>query len=103
MKVILVSPLRDDIPDWVAAEWWPIRPNTDTALMLGLAGEILKRGRHDRSFLERCTSGSERLICYLDGSRDGAVKDQPGRPASPGSMPHGSPIWRSGWSRPAPC
>lgn len=75
VKVILVSPLRDDIPDWVAAEWWPIRPNTDTALMLGLAGEILKRGRHDRSFLERCTSGSERLIGYLDGSRDGAVKD----------------------------
>lgn len=75
VKVILVSPLRDDIPDWVDAEWWPIRPNTDTALMLGLAGEILKRDRHDRSFLERCTSGSERLIAYLDGSRDRTVKD----------------------------
>lgn len=75
VKVVLVSPLRDDIPDWVDAEWWPIRPNTDTALMLGLAGEILKRDRHDRSFLERCTSGSERLVAYLDGSRDGTVKD----------------------------
>jgi biotin/methionine sulfoxide reductase len=74
VKVILVSPLRDDIPDWLNAEWWPIRPNTDAALMLGLAGEILRQGRHDRSFLARCTSGSERLISYLDGSQDGGVK-----------------------------
>lgn len=75
VKVILISPLRDDVPDWLNAEWWPIRPNTDAALMLGLAGEILRQGRHDRSFLARCTSGSERLISYLDGSDDGVVKD----------------------------
>lgn len=75
VKVILVSPLRDDVPDFVDAEWWPIRPNTDTALMLGLAGEIVKADRHDRGFLARCTSGSERLLAYLDGSDDGMVKD----------------------------
>lgn len=75
VKVILVSPLRDDIPDWLGAEWWPIRPNTDTALMLGMAGEIVKAGRHDCAFLARCTSGSERLLAYLDGSADGVVKD----------------------------
>ncbi|MEO3999694.1 molybdopterin-dependent oxidoreductase [Mesorhizobium sp. CAU 1732] len=75
MKIILVSPLKDDMPDWVGAEWWPIRPNTDAALMLGLAGEILKAGRHDGDFLARCTSGSERLLAYLDGSLDGERKD----------------------------
>lgn len=74
VKVILVSPLRDDIPDWVNAEWWPIRPNTDTALMIGLAGEILRNGWQDASFLQRCTSGSERFLAYLDGSSDGVVK-----------------------------
>ncbi|BCH27345.1 molybdopterin guanine dinucleotide-containing S/N-oxide reductase [Mesorhizobium sp. L-8-3] len=74
-KVVLVSPLRDDVPDWVDAEWWPIRPNTDTALMLGLAGEIVKAGRHDKAFLERCTSGSDRFLRYLDGSKDGQQKD----------------------------
>ena len=57
VRIVLVSPLRDDIPEWARAEWWPIRPNTDTALMLGLAGEILKADRHDRDFLARCTSG----------------------------------------------
>lgn len=75
VKVVLVSPLKDDLPEWVDAEWWPVRPNTDTALMLGMAGEILKAGRHDAAFLERCTSGADRLIAYLDGSSDGEVKD----------------------------
>lgn len=75
IKIIHVSPLKDDMPDWVDAEWWPIRPNTDTALMLGLAGEIVKAGRHDKDFLDRCTSGSDRLLHYLDGAPDATPKD----------------------------
>ena len=75
VKVIHVSPLKDDLPDWVNAEWWPIRPNTDTALMLGLAGEIVKAGRHDADFLKRCTSGADRLLRYLEGAADGVRKE----------------------------
>ena len=75
VKIIHVSPLKNDLPDWVNAEWWPIRPNTDTALMLGLAGEIVKAGRHDRDFLARCTSGADRLLGYLEGKTDGVRKD----------------------------
>ena len=75
VKVVHVSPLKDDLPDWVNAEWWPIRPNTDTALLLGLAGEIVKAGRHDRDFLARCTSGADRLLGYLEGEPDGGHKD----------------------------
>lgn len=75
IKVILVSPLRDDLPEWVGADWWPIRPNTDTALMLGLAGEILKSDLHDKAFLDRCTSGSDEFISYLAGEKDSQYKD----------------------------
>lgn len=75
IKVILVSPLRDDLPEWVGADWWPIRPNTDTALMLGLAGEILKSDSHDKAFLDRCTSGSDDFINYLAGKKDCQYKD----------------------------
>jgi biotin/methionine sulfoxide reductase len=74
-RVVLVSPVRDDLPEYVGAEWWPIRPNTDTALMLGLAGEIVAAGRHDRDFLDRCTSGADVFLRYLDGSADGVRKD----------------------------
>lgn len=75
VRIVHVSPLRDDLPEWMGAEWWPIRPNTDAALMLGLAGEIVLAGRHDTDFLARCCSGSERLIDYLDGTADGVRKD----------------------------
>ncbi len=74
-KIIHISPLRDDLPEGTPADWWPIRPNTDTALMLGLAGEIVKAGRHDTDFLARCTSGSDKFLAYLKGSSDGVVKD----------------------------
>lgn len=72
---ILVSPLRDDLPDWVPCDWWPIRPNSDTALMLGLAGEIVAAGRYDAAFLERCCSGSAEFLRALRGQAHGAPMD----------------------------
>lgn len=73
-RIVLVSPRRDDIPDWAGAEWWPILPNTDTALLLGLAGEIIASGREDRDFLARCCSGADELLAYLKGASDGVPK-----------------------------
>lgn len=75
IRVILVSPSRDDLPEWMPCDWWPIRPNTDTALILGIAGEILRAGRHDSDFLTRCTSGSDELLAYLAGRTDGVEKN----------------------------
>lgn len=75
VQVILVSPCRDDLPEWLEAEWWPVRPNTDTALMLGLAGEIVAAGRHDAGFLDRCCSGGDAFLAYLKGESDGVAKD----------------------------
>lgn len=74
-RIVLVSPRRDDLPVNLGAEWWPIRPNTDTALLLGIAGEIVAAGREDREFLARSTSGSDELIAYLKGDGDGIRKD----------------------------
>lgn len=75
VRVIHISPLRDDVPEWLNAEWWPIRPNTDTALMLGLAAEIVAADRHDADFLSRCTSGSDEFLAYLRGDTGGPRKD----------------------------
>lgn len=63
-----------DVPDG-ACEWIPIRPNTDTAVMLGLATEIIRAGRADRAFLERYCVGFERWERYLSGELDGQAKD----------------------------
>ncbi|MFN3209070.1 MAG: molybdopterin-dependent oxidoreductase [Roseovarius sp.] len=74
VRVVHVSPCKDDLPDWMEAEWWPIRPNTDAALLLGMAGEILRDGRHDRDFLDRFTSGAAQFLDYLAGKPDGTPK-----------------------------
>ncbi len=74
VRIILVSPRRDDIPDWVGAEWWPIAPGTDSALLLALAGEIVAAGKQDTDFLNRCCSGAEQFIAYLGGPSDGTAK-----------------------------
>ncbi len=57
--VINISPMRDDCPDFVNAEWIPIRPNTDVALMLALAYEIQRVDAQDESFLASHCVGYE--------------------------------------------
>lgn len=58
-----------------ALEWIPIRPGTDTAVMLALATEVIRAGRHDTAFLHRYCSGFDRWAEYLLGQHDGVVKD----------------------------
>ena len=48
-------------------EWIAIRPNTDTAIMLGLAHTLVELDLHDRAFLARYTVGFERFRSYLMG------------------------------------
>src|SRR3546814_21091398 len=37
VRFVNISPVRNDLVSGGLVEWWPIRPNTDTALILGLA------------------------------------------------------------------
>ncbi|MCR9001714.1 MULTISPECIES: molybdopterin-dependent oxidoreductase [Enterobacterales] len=75
VKIIHISPLRDDIPASAGADWWPVRPNTDTALLLALSCEVVKLGRHDAAFLRTHCSGSEEFLAYLSGDKDGVEKN----------------------------
>ncbi|GAA1650970.1 molybdopterin-dependent oxidoreductase [Georgenia ruanii] len=70
-----VSPLRTDAADLLEAEWIAPRPGTDVALMLGLAHELVRTGRHDLDFLTRCCVGWDRFARYLSGDVDGVAKD----------------------------
>ncbi|GAA0035770.1 molybdopterin-dependent oxidoreductase [Brevibacterium metallidurans] len=76
-RFVSVSPIRDDAPDVVDPEWMPIRPNTDTALMLGLAHTLLVEDLHDADFLTTHCVGWERFRDYLLGEAgdDTIVKD----------------------------
>ncbi|WP_410013670.1 molybdopterin-dependent oxidoreductase [Sodalis sp. C49] len=72
--VINISPTRDDCPAFLQAEWIPIRPNTDVALMLALAYEIQRLGAQDDAFLARYCVGYQQLAGYLRGQDDGIGK-----------------------------
>jgi biotin/methionine sulfoxide reductase len=75
VRFVNVGPLRDDVSMELGAEWLAIRPNTDVALMLGLAHTLHAEGLHDRPFLDRYTVGFERFLPYLTGASDGVPKD----------------------------
>ncbi|WP_208719740.1 molybdopterin-dependent oxidoreductase [Amycolatopsis circi] len=74
VRFVLVSPLREDLAPELRAEWVPIRPGTDTAMMLAMAHHLASTGLEDRDFLDRCCVGYERFRSYVLGEQDGVPK-----------------------------
>jgi biotin/methionine sulfoxide reductase len=74
IEVVYTSPLRSDISETLNATWLPIRPNTDTAMMLGMAHTLHSEGLHDREFLARYCVGYGIFARYLTGETDGVAK-----------------------------
>ncbi|HSL24759.1 MAG TPA: molybdopterin-dependent oxidoreductase [Acidimicrobiia bacterium] len=74
VSFVNVSPLREDLIEAVEAEWIPVRPGTDVALMLGLAHSLLVAGDQDEGFLSMYCAGWERLRSYLLGEIDDVAK-----------------------------
>ena len=72
---VCISPVRDDVADFLDADWLPVRPNADVALMLGLAHTLHTEDRHDKDFLKSHCVGYERFVPYLLGESDGVPKD----------------------------
>ena len=80
VRMICVSPIKDDVGTdhngtFIEPEWWPCRPNSDVAIMLGLAHTLVKEDLHDKDFLKKYTVGFERFVPYLMGETDGQPKD----------------------------
>ena len=74
VRFVNISPVRDNLDPGAPVTWMPIRPNTDTALMLALAQTLLSEDLHDVAFLDRYCVGFESFRAYLDGSEDGQPK-----------------------------
>ena len=74
IEFINISPLKSDLINEVNGEWIAARPNTDTALMLGLAHTIYSEGLCDTDFLNKYTEGFDKFLPYLLGKNDGIEK-----------------------------
>ena len=75
IDIVQISPIQDDFIDELDVDWIAPRPNTDVALMLGLAHTLLAEGLHDKEFLDRYCVGYDQFEPYLTGAADGVVKD----------------------------
>ncbi len=74
VRLVNVSPFRGDTEEDLGAEWVPIRPGTDTAMMLAMAHVLLEAGREDRAFLSTHCVGWDKLRAYVTGEADGVAK-----------------------------
>ena len=75
VNFINFGPICSDMMSELDAEWHANRPNTDTAIMLGLAHTILSLDLHDKHFLEKYCVGFEDFSHYLLGKSDGEPKN----------------------------
>jgi biotin/methionine sulfoxide reductase len=60
-----VSPYRGDTMEAMGAEWVPIRPGTDAALLLAMLHHVVSLGREDRAFLASHCVGWDRFAPTL--------------------------------------
>ena len=74
IEFVNISPLQEDMLDDLGAQWMAIRPNTDTALILGLCYVLLNEGLHNKEFLASHCTGFVRFADYLTGTADGQPK-----------------------------
>jgi len=75
IRFVNLSPLKSDLLDEVKGKWLPLRPNTDVAIMLGLAHTLYKENLYSEIFIEKYTEGFDIFLPYLLGDLDGVVKD----------------------------
>ncbi|WP_108261230.1 molybdopterin-dependent oxidoreductase [Mangrovicoccus ximenensis] len=73
-RFVSVSPIADDMDELPGLTRIAPRPGTDVALMLAMAQVLAAEGLADRAYLDRCTTGYDRFLAYLDGTADGTAK-----------------------------
>ncbi|MDE0307785.1 MAG: molybdopterin guanine dinucleotide-containing S/N-oxide reductase [Albidovulum sp.] len=75
VEFVNVGPQRSDLDHSAGNCWLPIRPCTDTAMMLGIMHVLFTEKLCDHEFLKRYTTGFDQFRPYLTGEDDGAPKN----------------------------
>ena len=73
-QVICIDPVRTETCTSLDAEWIAPRPQTDVAMMLGIAHTLYTEKLHDEKFLATYTTGFDKFLPYLLGQPDGTPK-----------------------------
>jgi anaerobic selenocysteine-containing dehydrogenase len=74
IKIICIDPRYTQSAAAWSTQWIPIRPGTDTAMMVAMAYVLLEEGLADQHFLDTYTVGFEKYRDYVTGVEDGVAK-----------------------------
>ena len=74
VKIICVDPCRTETVKALSAEWVPIRPSTDTAMLISMAYVMIEDDIYDTEFVNRYVFGFDRYKDYVMGKEDGVPK-----------------------------
>jgi anaerobic dimethyl sulfoxide reductase subunit A len=73
-NIIAVDPRLTDSAAVLADKWIPIRPGTDTAMLIAMAYVIIDENLQDQTFLDKYSIGFERFKDYVTGLEDDLPK-----------------------------
>ena len=74
IKIVSIDPRLTESTAVFAAEWIPIRPSTDAAMLLAMAHVIIKHELQDQKFLDNYTVGFDEFRGYVLGTGDNIPK-----------------------------
>ncbi len=74
IRIVSVDPKYTDSTSTFAHEWIPIRPSTDTAMLIAMAYVIIGENLQDQEFLDTYTIGFDKFKEYVLGIEDGIPK-----------------------------
>ncbi len=72
-KLVCIDPRRTATAKFCHV-WIPIRPSTDTAMLVAMAYVIVREQLHDQDFIRRFMVGFEKFAEYVLGEEDGVPK-----------------------------
>jgi anaerobic dimethyl sulfoxide reductase subunit A len=74
IKIISIDPIYTDSAATFANQWIPIRPGTDTAVLLAFGYVIISEDLHNKEFISNYTVGFDEYKSYVMGDKDGIPK-----------------------------
>jgi len=73
-RIICLDPRYTESAATLANEWIPIRPGTDTAMLIAMAYVMVAEKLYDKAFMDKYTVGFDKFLDYLLGKNDGQPK-----------------------------